>query len=75
MYKTAIEWSKALGLDSSLFEKRESQLKSFIQNDLYDDESGLFFDSWAIKDTTFRTLAFETLFPLIVGVATKDQAN
>ena len=35
----------------------------------------MFYDIWAIEDPSFRTLAFETCFPLIVGAATPEQAN
>ncbi len=75
LYKMASEWSKKMKIDASFFEKREHELLSFIQNDLYDKESGLFFDGWAMKDASLRTLAFETLFPLVVGAATQAQAD
>jgi hypothetical protein len=74
LYKTAVEWQKYLGLYDPVAKRRKSELESFIQNDLYDNEKGLFFDAWSINDKDKQTLAFETFFPLITGVATVNQA-
>ena len=75
LYKIACKWSKMLNLDDRYFKERKMELESFIQNNLYDEEDGLFYDIWAIEDPSYRTLAFETCFPLIVGAATTEQAN
>jgi hypothetical protein len=75
LYKTACKWSEMLNLDYNYFEKRKMELESFIQNKLYDEKDGLFYDIWAMEDPTFRTLAFETCFPIIAGAATDKQAN
>ena len=75
LYKLASKWTNLLGLDASFFEKMQTEIGDFIQNDLYSDQDGLFYDIWAMKDTSLRSLAFETLFPLIVGAATEEQAN
>lgn len=75
LYKVVARWAKMLGQDNRYFIQREKELETFIRNKLYSKEDGLFYDSWAIKDTTYRTLAFETLFPIIVGVASDEQAN
>ncbi|CAM4217960.1 MGH1-like glycoside hydrolase domain-containing protein [Zobellia nedashkovskayae] len=75
MYQMASKWSKELNLDNTYFEKRSENLKKFIQTELYSEEEGLFFDSWAMKDPSLRSLAFETLFPIVFGVATQEQAD
>lgn len=75
LYKTAAKWSTALRLENDYFKKRAEELKTFIQTDLYSEKEGLFYDAWAIADTSFRSLAFETLFPIVVGAATEKQAN
>lgn len=75
LYEIAAKWSLYLKLDNKYFEKRAQELKKYIQVKLYSEQEGLFFDSWAIKDTSYRSLAFETLFPIVVGAATEKQAN
>lgn len=75
LYKTAARWAEKLSFDARLFRQREKELQKFIQNKLYDQQSGLFYDIWAMRDSSLRTLAFETFFPLVVGAATNEQAN
>jgi len=75
LYNIAAKWSKQLGFDARLYEKRRDELKAFIQKDLYVKEEGTFYDIWAVKDPEFRHLAFESMWPLVTGAATKEQAN
>lgn len=75
LYKMAVKWSKIVKMEDSYFKKRRDELKIFIQTKLYDVEDGLFYDIWAIQNPKLRTLAFETLFPIIFGAATNEQAN
>lgn len=75
LYKTAVKWSRLLNLDYTYFEKRAHELKNYIQIELYSEEEGLFFDSWAIEDSSYRSLAFETLFTIVCGAATDEQAH
>jgi putative isomerase len=75
LYKMAAQWSKKLGLDASWYEKRESELLKFIRNDLYVKQDGMFYDIWAVKDASLRNLAFESMWAIVSGAATKEQAN
>lgn len=75
LYKTANRWAKDLGFENGFFAKREKELQEFIQKDLYCTEDGMFYDIWAIKDKSVRHQAFESMWPVVVGVATKEQAN
>jgi len=75
LYKTANLWAKELGMTNDYFEKRENELKRFIQKDLYSDKDGMFYDIWAIKDEKLRQTAFENMWPIVVGAATQAQAN
>jgi putative isomerase len=75
LYHYAILWSGELGIDQSFFKKRENDLRDFIQNRLYSADDELFYDIWAIEDKALRSMAFENLWPLMVGAATKEQAD
>ncbi len=75
LYHYATLWSKELGIDSEFFKKRENELLKFIQNQLYASENAMFYDIWAIKDPSLRSMAYENLWPLMVGAATKEQAD
>ncbi len=75
LYKTAAVWADKLGMYDPLLEERRDELEKFIQTKLYAEDDGLFYDIWAIQDTSLRTLAFETIWPVVVGAATEKQAN
>jgi putative isomerase len=75
LYNYAFLWAKELGIDSEFFIKRKNELLKFIQEKLYVSNEAMFYDSWAVTDTSLRCLAYENLWPLIVGAATKQQAN
>jgi len=74
VYECAARWSKALGKDSSEWEEKASKLRSFIQRELFSEETGFFHDVWAVRDPSKRCLAFEGFWPLAVGAATPAQA-
>jgi putative isomerase len=75
LYRYAGLWADDLGIDSKFFKKREGQLLTFIQEKLYAEDENMFFDIWAVNDTSLRNMAFENLWPMIVGAATKAQAD
>ena len=75
LYKYATKWSKILGFDQRHVNTRQAQLKHFIQDSLYSNKDHMFYDIWAIKDASLKNLAFENLWPVIVGVATQEQAE
>lgn len=75
LYKIAERWSKELGLDASWFEKRKTELRDYIQHSLYVQQDGMFYDIWAVKDPSLRNLAFESMWAVVSGAASKEQAN
>lgn len=75
LYHYAALWAEELGTDSRFFKRRESELLTFIQNKLFAKDKNMFFDVWAIEDPSLQNIAFENLWPLIVGAATKEQAD
>lgn len=75
LYKIAARWAENLGYDASPYQKREAQLQKFIRDSLYVAEDGMFYDSWAVKNAALRNLPFESMWPIVTGAATKQQAD
>lgn len=75
LYHFAALWAVELGTDARFFKKRESELLAFIQNELYVPDDNMFYDAWAVNDQSLRSMAFENLWPLMAGAATKEQAD
>lgn len=70
----AARWSEILGRDATPWRARAERLKAFMRERLWDEESGFFYDVWAIDQPTMRRQAFEGIWPVIVGAATSQQA-
>jgi len=46
-----------------------------MQRELWDAESGFFYDAWLVRHAERRHLAFEGMWPMVVGAATNEQAQ
>jgi neutral trehalase len=75
IYEHAAAWAKILGRQGSEWVEKAAALKALIQDRLWDEESGWFYDIWAVNNPAERHLAFEGMFPLLVGAARPDQAR
>lgn len=75
LYRIANKWSEKLGINAVHFQQREEMLRRFIQEKLYNEDDGIFYDIWAKENPQLRTLAFETFFPLICAAANQKQAD
>ena len=75
LYKTATDWGLKLQIPVQWAEKRENEIKKFIQDSLYVAENGFFYDRWAVKNPDLRHFSFEAMWPIVVGAATTEQAN
>lgn len=75
LYEHAARWSRALGQPYAEFEGKAKALQQFIQTELWDDETGFFYDSWTVHEPARRHLAFEGMWPVVVGAATPAQAK
>lgn len=75
VYSFASRWSQALGRDALEFEQKAKALQLFMQDELFVEETGFFHDIWSAQDPDLRCLAFEGMWPMVVGAATKDQAR
>lgn len=75
LYEHAARWSRKLGQPHAVWEDKAKTLQQFIQTKLWDAESGFFYDSWVVADRSRRHLAFEGMWPVVVGAATDAQAK
>ena len=73
-YDHAARWSQKLGQPVALWQARANGLRQFIQEKLWDAESGFFYDAWTVRHPEARHLAFEGMWPVVTGAATKEQA-
>lgn len=71
----AARWARQLGEDDAPWRTRAEKLAEFVRTQLWDDESGFFYDVWAIEKPAMRTAAFEGMWPLVTGIATPAQAK
>jgi hypothetical protein len=75
MYEHAAHWSRKLGRPSAAWEGKAAALRQLIQTELWDPESGFFYDRWTVRRPDRRRLAFEGMWPVVVGAATPAQAK
>jgi putative isomerase len=74
LYDCAAGWATVLGEDASPWNGEADALRAFIQEALWDEETGFFHDIWAVGKPQMRRLAFEGMWPIVVGAATPEQA-
>ncbi len=81
IYEVAAAWSEHVGTDpapaaiATKFREKARVLRDFIQNELFDEGTGFFYDKWAIEAASMRRMAFEGMWPVVVGAATPSQAQ
>jgi putative isomerase len=74
LYEYAARWAPARGVDSQPFAARAAALRAFLGTRLFSQETGFFHDVWAEGRPEARRLAFEGMWPVVVGAATPEQA-
>jgi putative isomerase len=74
LYDHAARWTAELGRDETEFEAKAAELRAFMQDELFDEETGFFHDIWAVGKPEVRHLPFEGMWPMVVGAATAEQA-
>jgi putative isomerase len=75
LYDHAARWSRKLGRPHTGWEEKANGLAQFIHKELWDAQSGFFYDSWTVRHPDLRPLAFEGMWPVVVGAATPAQAR
>ena len=70
----AAAWAPRLGRDAGRHEQAAAALREFIQHRFYCEDTAWFHDAWTVNDPPRRHLAFEGMWPLVVGAATQAQA-
>ncbi len=74
LYDTAAAWAERIEAPAAELRKKASFLREFIRTELFAVETGFFHDIWAMRNPTQRRLAFEGMWPMVVGAATPEQA-
>lgn len=74
LYDGAARWATLLGEEASPWRGKADTLRAFIQQAFWDEETGFFHDVWAVGQPQLRRLAFEGMWPVVVGAATPEQA-
>ncbi len=75
LYDHAARWSRRLRRSAAIWDEKAGALSRFIQTELWDAENGFFHDRWVMRETGPRPLAFEGMWPVVVGAATAEQAR
>ncbi len=73
LYSLADAWATRLGISGGPYGTRAHRLREFIRQHLFCEATGFFHDVWNVE--TGRPMALEGLWPIVVGAATKAQAN
>lgn len=73
LYEYASAWYHGEA-DASEFRHKALVLKQFIQDMLYDPETGYFYDEWQAKRPGKSAQAFEGMWPIVTGAASFEQA-
>jgi Mannosylglycerate hydrolase MGH1-like glycoside hydrolase domain len=74
LYDHAARWSQKLGQPADDWHDKARGLQQFIQKELWEPDSGFFYDAWTVRRADLRHLAFEGMWPVVVGAATREQA-
>lgn len=75
LYEHAARWSRQLGRPAEIWTARAAALRHLIQTRLWSAEVGFFFDAWVQDRPGPRPLAFEGMWPVVVGAADAAQAR
>ena len=74
LYRFAAAWAEELGEAAPRFQAAAAELQTFLQRRCFDEETGFFHDIWAVGHPEQRHLAYEGMWPMVVGAATAAQA-
>lgn len=74
LYDYAARWAEMLGREGARYRAKAKEIERFIQEQLFDPETGFFHDIWAVSQPDKRRFAFEGMWPMVVGAATEQQA-
>ncbi len=77
MYDAAARWADQQKRieDRQHYAEKAARLGAYIREQLYDRKSGFFYDAWSVNATEKRIESHVTIWPLLFGIATQDQAH
>jgi len=69
LYDAAARWS-----GEASYRDKANAVRDYVRGELFDARQGCFYDAWAVRDPRRRVESFVTIWPLVYGLATNDQA-
>ena len=75
LYRHAALWAAQLQERGDVWQRKGEELKSTIQERLFDSATGFFHDGWMIGNPNKRVATFDGIWPLVVGAASEAQAQ
>lgn len=75
LYDCASRWSRQLQQPAEEWQAKAKALQEFIRTELWDVQTGFFYDHWTVRRPELRRLSFEGMWPVVVGAATPEQAQ
>ena len=67
------QWAEILGEDPSFYRKEAETNKAFINTELWDEETGFFYDVLPCRGQKEKVMTIAGFWPLAFGIATEDQ--
>lgn len=75
LYRHASMWADLIGEEPEKWVTKGLDLKSFIENELFNEQKGYFFDQWVVENPEKEIITFEGMWPIFVGAASNEQAQ
>lgn len=69
------KWSAILGEEDAAYKFLAAEIQKFINMKLYDENTGWYYDEWDMADEDRMPTAFEGMWPMAVGAATRSAAK
>jgi len=58
LYQYGSVWAKLLGEDACDFDAKDAELRRFMREELFDEQTGFFHDIWAVGNPHYRRLTY-----------------
>ncbi len=73
--RSAASWARRLGRDATQSAQLADELDELVRDRLWSPETSFFHDAWSVRDPARRRLVHEGFWPLMLGIASAQQAT